>query len=83
MPTELLFWCVWNEGGGSPTYKHAEYSTASKEAQRLARANPGKRFVVLAAAVAYVVDDLRETRFSSDPRDHHSACECDDCVLPF
>jgi len=60
-----LFWCVWCEGGGNPTVKHREFTSAKAEAQRLARANPGRRFVVLAAAVAYVKRDLDEVRFSS------------------
>lgn len=63
---EPIFWCVWNEGGGSPTVKHPDYGSARKEAQRLARAVPGQRFVVLAAAVAFQKRDLDETRFGGD-----------------
>ena len=48
-----FFWIVWCEGGGNPTVKHADYDRAKREAQRLARANPGRRFVVLAAAIAF------------------------------
>lgn len=61
---EPLFWCVWNEGGGSPTVKHASYANARQEAQRLARAHPGSRFVVMAAAVAFVKRDVDEVRFT-------------------
>lgn len=84
MTTEPLFWCVWNEGGGSPTVKHVEFSTAKGEAQRLARLNPGKRFIVLAAALAYVKDDVREVKFSAYPTDDHpQGCLCLDCEVPF
>lgn len=65
--TEPLFWCVWCDGGGSPTVKHADFQRAKAEAQRLARNNPGQRFVVLAAALAYQKRDLDEVCFSSDP----------------
>ena len=61
--SEPLFWCVWNEGGGSPTVKHSDYATARREAQRLARQHPGNRFVVLAAAVAFEKRDLDEVRY--------------------
>lgn len=61
--TEPLFWCVWCDGGGNPTVKHRDFEAARNEAQRLARANPGRRFVVLAAALAYQKRDLDEIRF--------------------
>lgn len=61
---EPLFWCVWCDGGGSPTVKHKHFGTAKREAQRLARENPGRRFVVLAAALAYQKYDLQEIGFS-------------------
>jgi hypothetical protein len=76
MSQEPLFWCVWSEGGGSPTVKHAEFPRAKAEAQRLARQHPGKRFVVLAAALAYVKNDLAATRF------HQCDWQCD-CDIPF
>lgn len=67
--TEPLFWCVWCDGGGSPTVKHADFARAKAEAQRLARNNPGQRFVVLAAALAYQKRDLDEVSFVKDPHD--------------
>lgn len=79
---EPLFWCVWREDGGSPTVKHGDFRSARVEAQRLAYANPGERFVVLAAAVAFRKRDLDEVRFS-EPMDHPSGCDCDGCVIPF
>lgn len=63
---EPQFWCVWCEDGGSPTVKHSTYAAAKAEAKRLARSHPGKRFVVLAAASAFVKDDVREVRFTDD-----------------
>lgn len=82
MTTEPLFWCVWNEGGGSPTVKHASYAAAREEARRLARVAPGQRFVVLAAAVAYVKDDIREVRFTQEA-EHPRGCMCLECEVPF
>ncbi len=63
---EPQFWCVWREGGGSPTVQQPSFEKAKREAQRLARANPGQQFVVLAAAIAFVKDDVREVRFVDD-----------------
>jgi len=63
---EPQYWVVWNETGRTPTLKHPSFHSAKKEAQRLARNNPGIRFAVLAAAMAFVKDDVREVRFS-DP----------------
>lgn len=74
MGAEPLFWCVWADGGGSPTVKHDTFSQAKREAQRLARANPGQRFVVLAAAVGYQKRDLDEVRFEQS---------WDDMEVPF
>lgn len=63
---EPMFWCVWCEGGGPPTVKHRGYAAAKAEAQRLARAHPGLRFVVLAATVGFLKADLIETRFEDE-----------------
>ena len=57
------FWLVWCESGGAPTVKHADYDRAKAEAQRLARANPGRRFVVLAAAIGFEVNDLKAVHY--------------------
>lgn len=67
MRTEPLFWCVWAENGAPPTVKHPTFAKAKAEAQRLARAVPGQRFAVLAAAVAYVKRDVDEVRFEAAP----------------
>lgn len=44
------FWLVWRRGGRSPVCEHANYPTARAEAERLAAANPGGAFYVLAPA---------------------------------
>lgn len=41
------FWLVWCESKGQPTHKHASIDGAQREAERLARANPGCEFNVL------------------------------------
>jgi|GEM_PF-846865 len=43
------FWMVYNTGpyGGAPFHKHQSRESADKEAQRLARENPGQSFIVL------------------------------------
>lgn len=43
------FWMVYGLGQGAPTWKHRSAHEATKEAERLARANPGKTFIVLEA----------------------------------
>lgn len=63
MSEEQTFYCVWREGGGVPTVKHNSFANAALEAQRLARLNPGARFVVLGAVRAFIKSDLTETRF--------------------
>lgn len=57
------FFVVWCEGGGAPTVRHLDYDKASREAKRLARANPGHRFTVLVAVRGFEVNDLRETAY--------------------
>lgn len=75
--SEPLFWCVWAEGGGNPTVKHADFRKAKSEAKRLARNNPGQRFVVLAAALAYEKRDLDEIGFCN------AVASWDDDEMPF
>lgn len=60
------FWLVWCHNGGEPSHKHEGYWQAQTEAQRLARANPGKQFVVLEATHAYEVNDMQQTEFTHD-----------------
>jgi len=61
MNYDRMFWMVWRKDGGVPTMD---------EAERLARMNPGKEFVVLEAIkVCYVNDpvqwhQLEDTHFA-------------------
>lgn len=47
-PTATTFWMVWNPEGHMPRRKHATVESARQEAERLAVANPGTEFCVLA-----------------------------------
>lgn len=80
MQTEPFFWVVWAENGGSPTVKHPTRERASEEARRLARANPGVRFVVLQPVQAVVKNDLITTTFH--PR-IELPDDADDWEVPF
>ena len=44
---QKIFWLVWCEECGHPTYKHQHEDEAREEAERLARNNPGRIFHVL------------------------------------
>lgn len=60
---ETLPWIVWRVDGYPPTVQHPDYGTAKREAQRLARANPGQTFMVCVGVVSFIKTDLVETRF--------------------
>lgn len=45
------------------TYRHKTLDGARKEAERLARNNPGQKFVVMESVVAYLVDNLIEVEY--------------------
>jgi len=64
---EDTYWIVWREGGGAPVVKHENPGLATKEAERLARAHPGERFVVLQAVRARQVKDLECIEFDDIP----------------
>lgn len=49
------FWMVCGIGQGPPAHQHRTYTDAREEAKRLARENPGIRFVVLQAVEGYKV----------------------------
>lgn len=55
------FWFVWNADGRSPSYKHSNAVSAVKEADRLARVNPGETFVVLQSVCSVQVNNLIRT----------------------
>ena len=42
-----MFWVVWCENARPPMFKHPHPGDAKKEAERLARLNPGQSFHVL------------------------------------
>jgi len=49
------FFVVWNPRRGAPTFRHETRTSATAEATRLAKNNPGEQFIVLAAiAIAEV-----------------------------
>lgn len=53
------FWLVWNESGYPPRYRHDTEESAVREAERLARVNPGQNFYVLEAVALRVVDAMQ------------------------
>ncbi|PXW28238.1 hypothetical protein [Paraburkholderia caballeronis] len=58
------FWLVWSPTSERPPrFRHGSEESATKEAERLARANPGQMFVVLEAKAARRVDDMVRTTF--------------------
>lgn len=63
---EEAFYLVWRENGPGPRVKHATHRSAAAEAQRLARGNPGERFVVLQSTHAFEVNDMKVTRYESE-----------------
>lgn len=63
---EAPFWMVWNPQGHAPTYRHPSQEAAAKEAERLARLNPGHRFHVLEAKAMCTHSDVRWVKVDSD-----------------
>ncbi|GAP67363.1 hypothetical protein MBSD_n2684 [Mizugakiibacter sediminis] len=55
------FWLVWNPQGYNPQRKHNTKEGATREAERLARANPGQTFIVMESVCALVVDNIQRT----------------------
>jgi hypothetical protein len=49
---KTVFWMVYGEGQGAPTYKHDSAQSAGEEAARLAERCPGGAFYVLKAIYA-------------------------------
>lgn len=58
------FWMVYGMGQGAPTVRHDTSESAVAEARRLARANPGITFIVLASVRGYrTADPIVEIEF--------------------
>ena len=49
------FYMVWTKTGHPPRVAHPKLATARAEAQRLARLQPGRKFIVLQAIEKYGV----------------------------
>ena len=49
------FFMVWTKTGWAPRKPHASFDAACKEAERLARLHPGKKFIVLKPVAKYHV----------------------------
>lgn len=47
------------------TYKHESLDKAKREAERLARSNPGESFIVMEAICGYKVDNLVVTEYTA------------------
>ncbi len=59
MHTEDKFWLVWQPESGPARFKHHDQRTALAEAERLAIANPGKKFYVCEAQEGFVVNPVQ------------------------
>lgn len=68
MATAIPYYLVWREDGPSPSVRQPDFDTASAEAERLARANPGVAFIVLAPVERVQRSDVQRIRFF-DPDD--------------
>ncbi len=51
------FWMVWRTDSSASTVQHETLQSAEKEADRLARANIGARFVVLESIKFCTIDN--------------------------
>ena len=60
------FYVVWREDGPGPAVKHSTLTKAQREAERLARANPGSRFVVLESQCAFEVNNLNRIAYATE-----------------
>lgn len=67
---EKQFWLVWCPSGPTPpSFQHSTELSASKEAERLAKENPGNRFYVLEAQAFCEHTGFEWTVLESDPQD--------------
>jgi hypothetical protein len=61
------FWMIYNPNAGPPQQMHHFDTEAIAEAERLARANPGVRFVLLEAVDVFEVEMSPVTRTTLSP----------------
>lgn len=61
-----LFYLVWRDNGGIPTYKHTSHESAKREAERLARQFSGMKFHVLACLGTVQLQDMQWTDIHID-----------------
>lgn len=66
MDRSKFFWMVYGEGQRAPTFKHDSPQEARREAERLARTNPGIKFFVLAAVGVAHKFDVSFEEWTSD-----------------
>ena len=66
MDQSKFFWMVYGDSQGAPTYKHLSPLEARREAERLARLNPGVKFYVLAAVGCAHKIDVAFEEWTSD-----------------
>ncbi len=53
------FWLVWSpQGTHPPEYRHTNVTSATHEAERLARLHPGRVFFVLQSVCARQLNDM-------------------------
>lgn len=67
MTMEERYWLVWNPQTARTSFKHPTEHSATTEAERLARLNPGEMFVVLTPVSARKVDDMQIIKFGPTP----------------
>ena len=60
------FWVVWAENGGTPVVQHPTETSATHEAERLARLNPDNRFYVLEAIGLRCVTNMMRVNLRSE-----------------
>lgn len=63
--TRDAFFIVWSPTGAKPPkHRHDDYIAAVREAERLATANPGAEFYVMAAQTLRIVDNMHRVDFA-------------------
>ena len=58
------FWLVWAEDGHEPRRKHPDQQSAEREAERLARMNPGTSFCVMMPIARMTEQRITTERFN-------------------